>query len=371
MMKRLWEAKWPQTMAAVGYALLFILFYGGKYVLEEEGLVALEYILLLAAYACLGCKVLCTQYTKWEYIVGVLLAAFGAYGLLVNKNLYLITNIVLIFSLKNVDLKRFFQKYFWVALATVAVTMSLSLIGIGGVVSITKDWGRGIVETRYVLGYGWPNTCHMYLFRLLMLYILGWYEQIRWSHILVMFALNAVLYVLTISRAGLLGVSMMLVYLTVIKMMPKVAVSKWFGGLAMVGYILVGAATLFIVFEMPGTAIYDRLNSALTGRLALAGMALQEYPVNWLGNGIGGLYIDCGWVSGLVQWGIVGMVLYHGAVLWAMAKAVCEKRPELVMVLAVTGVYGIAESSVMEKGVAAIVVVLLSILINNAQLSRK
>lgn len=365
MIRKLKGNEFWEQVSYIGYYILFAVFYGGKYIFEEMQMNLVGYILLLLAYICLSAKILFTKYSVAEYMTGAVLLVLAVISFYVNRNLYLPTNLLLIFSLKNVKLEDFFRKCFWIALFTVVVTMGLSIVGVGGTLAVTKDWGRGVEETRYVFGYGFPNTCHMYLLRLIMIYVLGYYSEIRLWHVIILFGLNVFLYIFTISRTGLIGIGGLLAYMILLKIMPKISVKLWFGVLVALLYVLIGGSVCYLIFEMKETEWFARLDSLLTWRLTLATEHIMENSIRIFGQNYGDVYIDCGWISMLLQWGPIWFFLYHGAMIILILKSTLIKKPQIAMVILITGIYGICESSVMEKGVAAISVILISLLLRN------
>ncbi len=363
MIQTLQKQEVLEKIAYIGYSILIVLFYGAKYIFDNIGLGFLLTALLLLAYACLGVKLFFTHYTIKEYIWGSILLFLAVAAFLINRNIYLPTNLILILSFKNIDLEKWFQRCFWIALITVMCTMGLSVLGIGGVAKITRYWGRGILETRYTFGYEWPNTCHMYLLRIYMLLILGYYKKLKWPQLVLMFIANIGLFYFTDSRTGMLGISLLLVYLAFIKMAEPIASKKWFGYLIAIGYIGIGAVTLILVMFLSESSVFQLLDKLLTGRLNLAVAAISEHHVSLLGSNMEGVYIDCGWISGLLGWGGIWYLLYHGAILCLIIKCIYKGEVRIPMILFITAVYGICESSVMEKGVAAIAVILISVLL--------
>ena len=183
-----------KKIAYIGYTLLFFLFYGGKFVLDEMGgmAVIMEYALLLIAYTCLGIKILMTEYTKKEVICGGVILFLAAVSFAFNRNVYLITNVVLVASLKDIELEELFRWCFWVGFFAVLMTMIRSLeLEMGGGFLADRGWlEKDTVRMRYTFGYSTPNTCHMYLWRLEMLYIFGNYSKIHLPHIVMMLVLN-------------------------------------------------------------------------------------------------------------------------------------------------------------------------------------
>lgn len=330
--------------------------------LDEMGpeAVMLEYILLLLAYACLGIKILMTPYTKKEAACGLGIMALAALCFAYNRNEYLITNVILVFSLKDMDLEELFRWCFWVGFVTVAVTIlaSFELGTAGGYSAVDRNW----TDMRYKFGYSTPNTCHMYLWRLMMLYIFGYYSRIRLPHIVVMMALNILMFQFTGSRTGVLGAMLLVFYLAFIKAAEPIACKRWFGIALSLVFVIWGMLICYLVLEMQYTDIFVKLDKILTRRLSMAAARVEWKPVSLFGNQYISdyNYIDCGWISMLLQWGVIWFVIYNIAMIGLILKSTRERRPQVAMMVFVTGIYGFGESSVMEKGVAAIVIFLIA-----------
>jgi hypothetical protein len=355
-----------KTVAYIGYYLLFFIFYGGKYLLDAMGkeAVILEYILLLLAYVCLGIKILMTEYTQKEAACGLGLLVLAAVSFIFNKNEYLVTNVILLLSLKDIDLEEMFRQCFWVGLFSMLMTMLWSIeTELGGGYRSSRGWLEAdTIRMRYSFGFSTPNTCHMYLWRLEMLYIFGNYSKIRLPHIAVMMALNVVLYQFTVSRTGFLGTMLLVFYLGFIKIAEPLTEKRSYGIILAAVYIIFGALVCYLVFGKPNADLFWKLDGILSKRLSLAVERAEWIPPSFFGNHYVSdyNYIDCGWVSMLLQWGGLWFVLYNAAMIALILKGTRDKKPQLAMVVLISGIYGFGESSVMEKGVASISVLVIA-----------
>ena len=98
MIQTLQKQEVLEKIAYIGYSILIVLFYGAKYIFDNIGLGFLLTALLLLAYACLGVKLFFTHYTIKEYIWGSILLFLAVAAFLINRNIYLPTNLILILS---------------------------------------------------------------------------------------------------------------------------------------------------------------------------------------------------------------------------------------------------------------------------------
>ena len=106
----------------------------------------------LTALTLLLGKILLTRYSKKEFLILAPVAALSLYNYSVSGNIYCVYNILLIACLKDVDFSLLFKTLFWSTFVSVFLMGILSYLGISSVVSITDDFGRDVIETRYCFG---------------------------------------------------------------------------------------------------------------------------------------------------------------------------------------------------------------------------
>ncbi|MDO4305156.1 MAG: hypothetical protein Q4D94_14730 [Bacillota bacterium] len=150
-------------------------------------------------------KVCLTGYTWKEYLCIFLFGVLGAVSYFVTGRNEIVRLVMFIAACKDIDMKKCLKLVFWMTLTGCLVIIGLSVTGIYGGISLTQDYGRGAVETRYTLGMGHPNAlqCMVWAMTVLGMYLYG--VRMKWWHYLLILAVNIFFFGLTDSRTSLLA----------------------------------------------------------------------------------------------------------------------------------------------------------------------
>ena len=148
--------------------------------------------------------VVLTRYTLREYLVIGLFLCLGALSYFITERNEIIRVVMLIAACKNIDVRKCLKLIFYMTLTGCALIVILSVFGIGGVVSLTQDYGRGNVEVRYTLGMGHPNALQCMVWALTTLGIYLYKHKLKWGHYLLILFANVFFFVLTDSKTGFL-----------------------------------------------------------------------------------------------------------------------------------------------------------------------
>lgn len=149
-------------------------------------------------------KVVFTRYTKKEYFVIALFLGLGLVSYRVTGRNEIIRIVMFLAACKDVDMIRCLKMVFWITLAGCATIVLLSVTGIYGAMSLTKDFGRGGIETRYVLGMGHPNALHCMVWALTLLGLFLYHERMRWQYYILLMLCHIGCFLLTDSKTSLL-----------------------------------------------------------------------------------------------------------------------------------------------------------------------
>ena len=149
-------------------------------------------------------KVVFTKYTKKEYFVIALFLGLGLVSYRVTGRNEIIRIVMFLAACKDVDMIRCLKMVFWITLAGCATIVLLSVTGIYGAMSLTKDFGRGGIETRYVLGMGHPNALHCMVWALTLLGLFLYHERMRWQYYILLMLCHIGCFLLTDSKTSLL-----------------------------------------------------------------------------------------------------------------------------------------------------------------------
>lgn len=347
--KRITDARYVNKIAETTYCFIIFAYYGFNAVLQYE-LQVTTMITSLPIYILLGYKIIMTRYTHREFIMGVVFAALAVLSYVSTRDITLFTNVLVLFSLKNINIDKLLKALFWSASAGCLLVVLCSLTGSELAISLTKDYGRGGVETRYCFGFLHPNQFHMYMCRLMCLFVGAYYSRINWKYLVGLFVVNLVLYRLSVSRTGLLCCILLIVLAGIYKYGEKFVFSNGWKILINVGFCVV------IAFGVLSVILYDKIplltyaNRLFTGRIRLSWQALRETGLSLFGRQIpGDIVCDNGLVYLLLTYGVILFVIYIGAMFILLLKAQKIKSSYVIILLMVFITYSLMEALALPK----------------------
>lgn len=166
-------------------------------------------------------KILMTRYTKKEFFILTPIAILALYNYYLSGNIFCVYMILLIAASKNIDYLVLFKTLFYSTLFTIIFVCILSFFEIGGPTQLTQDFGRGMIETRYCFGLFHPNIWHQAIARCIAFGCIGYYQKLSIVHLSILFVFNYFIYMLSVSRTGLLVIWFFLILIILYKYLPK------------------------------------------------------------------------------------------------------------------------------------------------------
>ncbi len=311
---------------AVVIEVLIVIVDKSNYTNPIQGrLFQLTFILFLVK-ACL------TRYIWKEYICIFLFCILGAVSYFVTGRNEIIRLIIFIAACKDIDMKKCLKLVFWLTLAGCLVIICLSVTGIYGGISLTQDYGRGSVETRYTLGMGHPNAlqCMVWSLSILGLYLYG--MTIKWWHYLILLAVNAFFFFLTDSRTSLIVTLYAIGLIFLVTWKPNILIQKiinWIGIITAVGSIGVSilvAANAYRVYDYvwyddrsPVTMVFYYLNKVLNGRVRILveNNSFEGTVQTWrlFSRPENNYFFDLGWVRLFYWYGVIPGCVFVAAII--------------------------------------------------------
>ena len=272
------------------------------------------------AFALFCVKILFTHYTKVQW--GILLAsgALGAVSYLTCGDEYIIRTVVFIFAAKGIELKKILWMILYGMLLGTVLNVALSFLGIAGEVKVTAHYGRGDLETRYMMGFNHANNLHDVIWYLLVTVLLLTHKRWNWKHYLLATAGNMGLFFLTVSRNGMIAVQLLLISCFLMKYFPRLREMRF-------PYILGGFGLTICLWMTWLGGAYGAVNSKLaaffdkflTNRLEM----IWEYaPISawklfpegrelmYVDNGFATLFFHYGYIVGFAYIALLVYMLY-------------------------------------------------------------
>lgn len=286
-------------------------------------------IFRLTAMWLLFSKVLVTRYTKKEFFVLAPLGILSLYNYHIAGNIFGVYTILVIAASKDIDYSILFKTLFYSTLSAVVFVGILSFFEIGSPTQLTEDFGRGLVETRYCFGLYHPNIWHQAIGRCVIFGCIGYYKQLNILHLLILFVFNYFIYRMSVSRTGLIAVSIILIMLIFYKYLYRFMHTLFVKICAITG--MLGIYGLYVYYTSKLTGEYH-LNAELfnwkvaTGRLRQAVDFLSTHPIRLLSSRFpdDGTLFDCGFFrlfyEGGYLWGGLFFLCFFALVILAMKK---------------------------------------------------
>lgn len=342
---------------AVMIEVLMVIIDKSNYTNPIEGRLFQLTFLLFLIRVCL------TKYTRREYAVILLFCLLGAASYFITERNEIIRLVMFVAACKNIEMKKCLKMVFWLTLSGCLAIILLSVTGIYGAVSLTQDYGRGSIETRYTLGMGHPNALQCMVWALTALGIYLYREKMRFYHFVVVFILNVAAFVLSDSKTSFLVAvfTIAVAYLSGEKLPKRIKkLCAWLNGVVVIGSIgasIVMAANAYRVYNHdwhcvsdPVTMLFVRLNDLLNGRIRI----LTE-TVGWEGSmnswtlfsGPDSIYyFDMGWVRLFYWYGIIPGCVFVAVIVILLIYFFKKEDYLSIALIAAISLYTIAEAHV-------------------------
>ncbi len=314
-------------------------------------------------------KVCLTDYTLGEYITVFVFCVLGAVSYFMTGRNEIIRVVMLVAACKNIDKDKCLKTVFWITLLGCIVIAMLSITGVYGDVLRIQDYGRGSIESRYVLGMGHPNALHCMVWAMITLGIYIYMDRLRWYSYLFLFLVNIFFFALTNSKTGFLGAAISIIgawcfrYIPILK---RNKIVKWLGISIVLGCVIIsvmGAANAVLVREFywerdlsANARFYALLDKFLTGRLhTLACTTNMEGTLGtWrlFSTPQSNYYFDLGWVRLFYWYGVIPGAIY--VLLNVALMGFCYEKEDymgFLMILS-TAIYTVFEAHVISDYLA-------------------
>lgn len=314
-------------------------------------------------------KVVFTKYSLKEYIVIFLFCILGTVSYYATGRNEVLRLTVMIAACKEIDMKKCLSLVFYMTLTGCAAIILLSVTGIYGVISLTQDYGRGSVETRYVLGMGHPNAlqCMVWALTVLGLYLYG--EKMKLYHYGLVLLLNIGFFLLTDSKTSLLVTIFAVVMVFLTAKWKNIRGRKLIGGagifatIGSIGISVVIAANAYRIYDYVWnfdrsfiTMLFVRLNEILNGRIrilvendrfegTIQTWSLFSRPEN-------NYFFDMGWVRLFYWFGIIPGVVFVAFTIWFLVYCYRKNDYMAIALTAALAVYNIVEAHIISDYLA-------------------
>lgn len=293
-------------------------------------------------------KILSTRYTKKEFFLLLPVAIISLYNYTLCGNNYCIWNVLLIASLKDIDYSKLFKTLFYGSFGALLFVGCLSFLGIGGAVSLTEDFGRGMIETRYCFGMYHPNIWHFTVARCIVFFILGYQTESNGKVLLALFMLNLIAYKLSISRTGFMAITAFILLIAAYKYLPRLMNSALLK--ILLGSGCLGAYLAYSHFMVDYLRTWNPFAGWISqkftnGRLTQVSFYLKENPIKLWGTRFpdDGTLLDCGFFRMLFEAGWILGGIFIIAFLMLLYRSLKNNWYPITSVCIFIALYGLYE----------------------------
>jgi len=240
---------------------------------------------------------------------------------------YVIRAIVFIWSSKGIDYKLILKIMLYVTLISSIFIISMSLFGGYGQIVDVRDYGRGVVEARYMMGFSHANNVHDVLWMMVLVFVLLHEENIPVCCFFIITALNFSLVYFTHSRTGFIVVEFIAIGVVLMKIMD-IKFAAWLG---LVGTILCLASCIYLTFLSAIYAAYLSkleafLDPYLNGRLEMVSERARLSEWRILPMGMNTTDVDNGFAVVGFSYGYLILTILVISILILACKLFVEKK---------------------------------------------
>ena len=162
---------------------------------------------------------------EWIFIAAIWAVSAVSYYICGKNDMLRVVTFMM--AARDIDLKKAMKYVFYVCIVGFTLIVLLACAGVLGDLILVFDYGRGVgEETRYVFGFGHPNTLFSSAFVLILMWIWIYGKKAGVLPYLVMVIFSVIITVLTRSRTSALILAATIVLAIVFRIFPKLAELK-------------------------------------------------------------------------------------------------------------------------------------------------
>ena len=199
---------------------MYLCFFGIMFFAKGIGLYDGQFIyklVLLAAFGCLGVKMLITKHSYWEWGIILGLLAFSGIVYLQSGEKGILICTAMVVGMKNVSVEKVFKSGLVLWCISSGGCFLYSLLNMDAVrMAVQCKFGQ-IYVPRYFMGFPHPNILHISYFILVLLFLYAWKENYNWKHLFGLMLGNIFVFIYSFSITGFSVVTFLLVIAFYIK----------------------------------------------------------------------------------------------------------------------------------------------------------
>lgn len=320
----------------------------------------ITFLLCFIKFLCAECT---SEYTIRDNIGIAVLLILGTISYYATGRNEILRIVLFLAACKGEDMIRCLKMVFWITLIGCTGIILLSISGIYGAATLTQDFGRGGVETRYVLGMGHPNAlqCMVWMTSSLGMYL--YHTKWKWFHYLAVWILNLLFFFLTDSKTSMAIITAAVVLFLIAdhlhakwgkRLFSAANIAAVAGSIGLSFFAAKDAMSLFEYYwGAPLTRkvqIYLILDKLLTGRIhSLVDTTYKEGTIStWslFSSPHNTYYFDMGWVRLFYWYGIIPGIIVVACLFLLLGYFYKRDRLAEMILFSTYSVYTIVEAHI-------------------------
>ena len=358
---------WKSTLKTVGtysfqlaviIEVILVILDKSEFLYPFEGWTfRITFLLCFIKFLCAECT---SEYTIRDNIGIAVLLILGTISYYATGRNEILRIVLFLAACKGEDMIRCLKMVFWITLTGCVGIILLSITGIYGAAALAQDFGRGGVETRYVLGMGHPNAlqCMVWMITSLAMYL--YHTKWKWFHYLAVWILNLLFFFLTDSKTSMaiVTVAVVLFFMADAKwgkrLFSTANIAAVTGSIGLSFFAAKDAMSLFEYYwGAPLTRkvqIYLFLDKLLTGRIhSLVDTTYKEGTIStWslFSSPHNTYYFDMGWVRLFYWYGIIPGIIVVACLFLLLGYFFKKDRLAEMILFSTYSVYTIVEAHI-------------------------
>jgi hypothetical protein len=262
---------------------------------------------------------------------------------------------------RDIDLKKAMKYTFYVCLTGFILIGLLSVIGVMGDVALVADYGRAVgEETRYVFGFGHPNTLLGCVYAMILMWI--WIYGRKASALVYgsVIVISAIASYITRSRTGVAVLAMTVALAVVLRIFPKISEMKLYYVLVMLvtpvlcivsAVIMAGwSQHAYTSTGIPTPSFFWPIDHGLNNRISNLYYGVADHGgilSSWklfAGRDTDG-YFDLGWVRLFYWYGIIPTAVIAAFVIIVLYVCMKKKDAQAALIILSLSIYTVIEAT--------------------------
>lgn len=278
------------------------------------------------------------QYNKIEIALGVIAAIVLYCCWKTSGTIDFAINFLLLFAIKNVELKKVMKVVFIVGIVMFIYGFAFTFLTNPAGIAVTRNFGRGAIETRYQFFTWHPNILHLVVSSFILIFLYVYHGSCKWWVYIVVFFANYELFLLTKSRTGYITACVGIGMFFVLKYLRKIFQSKIvFLIFEILNMLMIFGSLYFGFIAQSESKWYQVINVKLTGRLDVFRTFISGSGYHLFGSSLGnkldgfglfkkqvpGAVPELGFPRMLLEYGpliLIGVILIILIAIWIMYR---------------------------------------------------